>query len=419
MSKNNSRKLYFIKNKIKQIKSSKLKFNFSEMLTIMIISVLIGLLIGCSIVYENESVTVIKVPEELEEFISTYNNISNEYYKNVDNDDLINSAIKGMIDFLDDPYSEFLENEESVNFNDSVNGEYVGIGVTVSYDGTYARVSSMYNNSPAKKVGMEIGDVLIEIDGTNVEKMGLSEISKLIKGKSGTEITIKVLRNNLEREFNLIRSKIAVPSVTSKTIEKNNQKIGYIIIDIFSSNTYKQFSSELKKLENKKISSLIIDVRNNPGGHLSQVTNILELFNKKGNVLYQIEKKGTTKNIKDQTSERRKYNIAILVNKSSASASELLASSLKETYGAKLIGVTTYGKGTVQSAYQLSNGSTLKYTTQKWLTPKGNWINEKGVIPDYEEQLDENYYENPSEENDNQLQRALDILTNKEEEKTK
>ena len=401
---------------IKQIKRSKSKFSLSETLTIMVVSILVGILIGSSASYSGDSITIARIPEDLEEFISTYNDITLNYYNKLDKKELINSAIKGMVSSLDDPYSQFMENEASTTFNETVDGEYVGIGATVSYDGKNAIIEAMYNNSPSKKSGMQVGDKIIEVDGKKTEKLNLSEISGLIKGKDGTTVTIKVLRDDSEKEFKVKRSKIAIPSVISKVIEKEGKKVGYISIDIFASNTDKQFEKKLKSLENKKIDSLIIDVRNNPGGHLLQVTDIIELFTKKNKVIYQIEKKGKIKKIKDKTKESRNYDIVVLINHSSASASEVLSSTLKDVYGAKLVGKTTYGKGTVQSSYQLEDGSTLKYTTQKWLTAKGKWINEKGVKPDYEVDLDDNYYENPSEDSDNQLQKALEILTKNEEE---
>lgn len=403
----------------KKIKNSKTKFSLSEMLAITVISILIGVLLGSNILYHSENISVSNNSEELEEFITTYNNISKNYYDRIEKKDLLNAAIKGMINSLNDPYSEFLENEDSTTFNESVDGEYVGIGVTVSYDGTSFKIEEMSDASPAKKAGLEIGDQIIEVADKKVQDLSLNELSKLIKGKRGTKVKIKVLRGEEEKEFNVKRSKISIPSVTSKVIKKDTQKIGYITIEIFSSNTDKEFEKILEKLESKKIDSLIIDVRDNPGGHLLQVTNILELFMPKDKVLYQIEKKQAIKKIKDTTKDYRKYDIVVLINNSSASASEILASSLKESYKAKLVGLKTYGKGTVQNAYELSDGSTLKYTTQKWLTAKGEWINQIGVSPDYEVSLSDEYYENPTEENDNQLQKAIEILTNKEEEKTK
>lgn len=421
--KNKNNKKKNIKNNIKKyinkIKKSKTKFTLSEMLSITVIAILIGILIGSSTAYSGDSITVTKIPEDLEEFITTYNNIKENYYDKVKEDKLIDSAIKGMVDSLEDPYTEYLQNNDSKTFNESVDGEYVGIGATVSYDGTTFTITEMFNNSPAKKAGLEVGDQLIEVSGKKTSDLDLEKVSDLIKGKSGSKVKIKVLRKEEEKEYTLKRSKITVPSVISEIFEKEDKKIGYISIDIFSSNTDKQFKKELKKLEKKKIDSLIIDVRSNPGGHLVQVTNILELFAKKNKVLYRIEKKGSVKKIKDSTKESRNYDIAVLINGASASASEILASTLRDVNGAILIGKTTYGKGTVQNAYQLSTGATLKYTTQKWLTSKGKLIDGKGITPHYEVDLDEKYYNEPITDNDNQLQKAIELLTEEKEEKSK
>ena len=194
-------------------------------------------------------------------------------------------------------------------------------------------------------------------------------------------------------------------------IDKNDKKVGYISIDVFSSTTYKQFKKEYNSLVNKKIDSLIIDVRNNPGGQLDDVKEILQLLEKRDKVLYQIQTKNIKNKVYDGTKSYCNYKISILINKGSASASEILATSLKENNKAILVGKTTYGKGTVQKAYSLSSGATLKYTTQKWLTPKGNWINEKGITPDEEVDLSDEYKENPSDDTDNQLQKAIEVLT--------
>lgn len=410
-SKNKSRCKFDYKNIFKSIKKSKLEFNLSEVLTITVISILVGILIGSIMVCKSDVIMTSEVPKDLEEFVATYNNIYNNYYDKVKKDDLIDAAIKGMVDSLDDPYSTFMEQTESENFNETVSGEYVGIGATITYSDNSAIISSMFDNSPAKKSGLKEGDKLIVINSEKIDDKSLSQITDLIKGKKDTIISIKVLRGNKEKEFKVKREKITIPSVTSKIFEKDNKKIGYIAIDIFSSNTYKEFKSELEELESKKIKSLIIDVRNNPGGHLSKVTDILELFLEKGKILYQIEKKGVSEKILSKTKEKRKYKIAVIINNSSASASEILASSLKESYNATIVGEKSYGKGTVQQAYQLSNGTTLKYTTQKWLTAKGKWINEKGVEPDISIELDSSYYDNPNDDNDNQLQKAIEELT--------
>ena len=193
--------------------------------------------------------------------------------------------------------------------------------------------------------------------------------------------------------------------------EENGKKIGYIELSVFAANTYSQFEQKLTELESRNIDSLIIDVRDNSGGYLSTVTDIASLFLDKSKIIYQLDTKGIVEQVYAKTNSSRNYKIAVLINGNSASASEILAGALKESYGATIIGVNSFGKGTVQKAYQLESGATVKYTIQKWLTPNGNWINEVGITPDVKVELDNNYYKNPSDSTDNQLQMAIKNLS--------
>lgn len=393
----------------------KKKFSLKEMIPVVLISILVGTLLGGVITYKRDKLEISKVPDELEELVQVYESISQNYYSKVDKKDLIDSAIEGMVGSLDDPYSVFLNKKESTKFNETVSGEYVGIGATVSFNEDKVEVVDVLQSSPAEKAGLKEKDIILKIDGKDLSNKSLSEITEMIRGGKNTIVSLSILRDNKEIKLDIIRGNIEIDSVKSEIIERDNQKIGYLSIDTFASNSYKQVKQKLEKMEKEKINSLIIDVRDNPGGHLTQATSILELFLDKGKILYQIQQKGKNQKIYDQTREHRKYKIVVLTNHSSASASEILASSLKESYKAILVGEATYGKGTVQKAYQLSSGNTIKYTTQKWLTPKGKWINEKGVAPDYEVSLDEEYIKNPISENDNQLNKALELLTEKED----
>ena len=207
------------------------------------------------------------------------------------------------------------------------------------------------------------------------------------------------------------KTTIEIQSVTSDIIEKNNKKIGYINISIFSSVTDSQFNSNLDYLQKNNIDGLIIDVRNNGGGYLSSVTNIANRILKKDKIIYQLESDNKIEKKKDTTKESLEIPIAVLTNEGSASASEILAAAIKESYGGYIVGTNTYGKGTVQQTAYLSDGSMLKYTVQNWLTPNGVWINDVGLEPTNFVELSEEYIENPIIENDNQLQTALDILT--------
>ena len=270
-------------------------------------------------------------------------------------------------------------------------------------------VIDVLDDSPAQKADIEVGDVITEIDSKSVIGLTLDDISSLIKGKAGSKVKLTLLRGEEILEKTVTRGNVELVSVISNVY---NDDIGYIYIQNFAANTYQQFKKELNSLEKKNIQSLIIDVRSNPGGHLSQTRDILELFMDKNKVLYQVEFKGDKERIKDETSTSRSYPIAVLVNSASASASEILAASFQDSYSdAILVGETTYGKGTVQQAFSLSDGSSLKYTTERWLTPKGKWIDGKGIRPDYEVSLPDDYLQNPTEDNDLQLQKAIELLS--------
>ena len=220
-----------------------------------------------------------------------------------------------------------------------------------------------------------------------------------------------VMRDKNELTFTLERAKVEIPSVVTKTFTKNDKKIGYVGISIFFFFFAKQFESKLLELEKTDISSLVIDVRDNNGGYLSSVTDIVSLLLPKGEIIYQVQKDKKKEITKDRTVAKRDYPIAVLTNNGSASASEILAAAIKESYHGYVVGTKTFGKGTVQEVKKLSDGSMIKYTTQNWLTPKGNWINGVGIDPTDEVKLDDKYYKEAIDENDNQLQKALELVS--------
>lgn len=392
---------------IKKLRNKKYTFNFIELISIIIVSLFLGTIIGNIITYDKENIVFNSVPEELDEFVSTYNTINNSYYKKVSKDKLVDAAIEGMLSSLDDPYSEYMNKTDSTEFNETVNGEYDGIGITIISDNDAVKIVSVFDNSPAKKIGLKAGDEITSINDEKVANKNTEQISKLIKNSK--KVKIKVIRDNEEKEYTIKKGTVDIPSVTSKMIDKDN-KIGYISISIFSSNTYKEFNKALEKLEKNNMKALVIDVRNNPGGHLDQVSDIIDLFLNKNDVMYQIKNNGKKKKVYATTNSKRKYKIAVLINKNSASASEILAAALKDSYNSSVVGVNSYGKGSVQKQYKLSNGSSIKYTVKKWYTPKGESIDKKGVEPTEIIEQSENYFNNPSIDNDTQLQKAIQIV---------
>ena len=387
-------------------------FSNYEVLIIIVISVVFGGILGSIITFNREKSS--QSNNELDEFITTYNSISTNYYKNVDNKKLINAAIKGMVNYLDDPYSIYMDEDDTENFTQTVNGQYEGVGVSVSKVDNSIEIVAIFKDSPADKAGLKPGDKIIKVNNKDVSGMELDDVVKLIKNKKKVNIIVK--RDNKEKEITLKQNTVVIPSVSSRIVESNNKKVGVLNVSIFAANTYKQFKNKLDDLENKKIDSLIIDVRQNSGGHLDQVSKILSLFMKQDKVIYQIKTKKGVEKYYSTGKKSKNYNVVVLIDNGSASASEILAAAMNESYGATLIGEKTYGKGTVQKEYMLSSGASIKYTVEKWFTPKGKSINGKGISPTIEVALSDEYANNPTDENDNQLQEAIKFLT--EEKKT-
>ena len=351
---------------------------------------------------------------DLSKFVDTYYAIKDNYYGELDNEKLVDSAIKGMISAVGDEYTSYSDTNDADNFKQTVSGIYEGIGCTVGVNlDNKIVVVDMFKDSPAEKAGLKVGDIIIKIDGEDFIGKSSTDMSNYVKSSKNSKVVLTIIRDEETMELDVERKKIEIPYVSGEVITKDDMKIGYIDISLFSSTIYDQFKRELEELEKENISGLVIDVRGNSGGYLSGVTDILNLFLKKGDVIYQLES-GNKKQIKkDTTKEKRDYPVAVLVNGGSASASEILASAIKESYNGFVVGTKTYGKGTVQQTTTLPDGSMVKYTVQKWLTPNGNWVNEVGVEPTDTVELDISYAENPIMENDNQLQKALELVTKK------
>ena len=391
--------------------SDKASFNTVEVVVVIIIAILFGIIVGCILTYGKGFVSTVD-DKYVKELVNTYQTIVDNYYDGVDEEDLVNAAIDGMVTSLGDVHSYYMDSTETFDFNQRIDGSYVGIGASISYSETGNYIVQIFEDSPAEKGGLELGDVILSVDNTAVVGYDLNELSSLIIGDKGTKVKIKVQRGDKEKTFTITRDTVIIPSVSNKLIKDDNKNIGYININTFAANTYSQFSKQLKELEKNNIDGLIIDVRDNLGGHLSQVNGILSLFFDKKTVLYHVGTKDRTKKIYSSSNETRKYDIVILINSISASASEILASSFQDNYkNATVIGLQSYGKGTIQNAIQLSTGSSLKYTSQRWLTSTGIWLDGVGVTPDIVVEQATDFYEF-ADENDTQFQKALEILNN-------
>lgn len=387
-------------------------FSYPEMVIIMIIAILFGFLIGNVVSFTKKETTNSSVPSELKEFVDTYNDIVNNYYDKVNKEELIDAGIKGMINYLDDPYATYFDGTSSTNFNQTLEGNYEGVGIEVTLDNNKVKITKVFADTPAKKAGIKVGDYITKVNGESVEGKSLSDVVSLIKNAKNKEVEITITRDNQEKAMKVTRTTVDMPYTSSKVYEENGKKIGYLKIEMFSNNITKQVKKELESLKKKNIDKLVIDVRDNPGGYLTQVTEMLSLFMTKKDVIYQLQTKNNKEKVYSTSSKATySYPVVVLINENSASASEILASAFKETYNAEIVGVNSYGKGTVQKTGDLNNGDTIKYTVQKWLTPKGNWINEKGVTPTKEVKLELKENETLTEDNDNQLKAAIELAS--------
>ena len=407
-------------NKFKE-KQKKLKSNNGiqgfKLYEVIIITIITGIL--CSIAtgfifYKKYETSAIASYENLSnnknvnEFLQVYASIIKEYYQDVNEEELVDSAINAMFSYLGDNYSEHLSKDETSSLLEQLAGEYPGIGVEIYQDKI---IYNVFDDSPAKEAGLQKGDKIIKVNNEDVSEKDNSYVATKIKNEND-KVEITILRNNEEKKVTVKKDKLYIPSVTSKVIEEENKKIGYIDITTFSNTTSKQVKKALLSLENDNIDSLVIDVRNNAGGYLISAKEIASMFLEKEKIIYSLQEKDKTQTYKDTTSEKRDYPVVVLINEYSASASEILTSALKESYNATLVGKKSYGKGKVQQTLNLEDGSMAKYTTAKWLTPNGKCIDGVGITPDYEIDLDVD--ENNQTIVDTQLNKAIEILKNKQ-----
>ncbi len=350
--------------------------------------------------------------KNISKFIDNYNYIIDNYYKDIDKDKLINGAISGMMSTLDDPYTMYMDDEDYDSFNIVLNGSYQGLGIEIgqgSDNNIY--ILAVLKGSPAAEAGLMAGDIIIGVDDLDISNYTSKDFSKYISNSNKTEFTVRVNRNNENKEFIVSKDHVNIESVDSKIFERNGHKVGYIYISIFAANTAAQFKLKLKELEESNIDSLIVDVRGNNGGHLTTAEIITSSFVDNSYTIYKTKKNGKITSASSSGKETKKYPIVVLVNGQSASAAELLTGCLKDNLNATVIGKKTFGKGSVQELVVLSNGDQYKLTTKEWLTPNGTEVNGKGIEPDIDIDLDENYILNPSDDTDNQLQEAINYLT--------
>ena len=338
------------------------------------------------------------------------NKINEEYIGEINENDLIEGAIKGYVSGLNDVYTEYLPESEMSSYTEDIEGEFVGIGVYITKDAKNNQilVYGTIPDSPAEEAGLKTGDIITSVDGVECNGDDYDTITNSIKGKEGTKVSIGILRNGEELSFEIERKTVEVKHITFQKLENN---IGYINISSFEGDVSAQFETAYNDLANQGITSLIIDIRNNGGGIVDEALDIAKMMTEKGQILLiESDKNGNEEVIKSEKSKTITMPIMLLVNEYSASASEILAGILKENVeNATLIGNTTYGKGVIQTLYPLTDGSGIKITTNEYFTPNHNEINKIGIEPDIK--VDDYLFTGILDlDNDIQLKRAIEEL---------
>lgn len=322
-------------------------------------------------------------PADMQKINEVYGLIKENYLEDVEDQKLVDGAINGMLNALEDPYSVYMDQESAKQFTESINSAFEGIGAEVTMEGGKVTIVSPFKGSPAEKSGLRTKDQIVSVNGESLEGLDLHEAVLKIRGPKGTAAQLQIARPGVldPLTIKVVRDEIPIETVYSETMEKNGKKIGKLEVTQFSTETGQHFKQELEKLEAAKIDGLIIDLRGNPGGLLNIVIDMAKLIVPKDGVILQVEDPNGKREVVKSTLEAKKsYPITILIDKGSASASEIMAGALKEN-GYTLVGETSFGKGTVQNTVELGDQSQVKMTIAKWLTPSGNWIHKKGIEP--------------------------------------
>lgn len=347
----------------------------------------------------SKNLTIEQKMKEIENIVEKYSVNEFEPYN------MKEGMYMGMLATLNDPYSYYMPKMQFKEFIQQTEGNYVGIGITISGKQDSMVISKIFENSPAKEAGLLVGDEIIKVDGEDISLENYDTIISKIKGEEGTKVKLTVYRKNenTTKEFEILRKSIEIPTVEHKMLEDN---IGYISISQFDRVTSEQFKIAFEDLNSKNSKGLIIDLRNNPGGLLSTVCEITDLFVPEGTITY-IEDKYGKRNYEYSKEDFYNKPLVILVNENSASASEVLSGAIKDYKVGTLVGEKTYGKGVVQNIFNISDGSGVKVTIAKYYTPNGVCIDGIGIEPDY-------YIKNDSDsEIDFQLEKGIEVIKEK------
>lgn len=391
-----------------------------KMIMLVLIVIIVTSLVTAFTTYQylsNNGISYSKVNttslEGLEYTLSQFRSeLEKKYIGEINDEELIEGAVKGYVDALGDPYTTYYTKKEMKTIMEETNGNFVGIGVYMTKDleKNAILIIKPIENSPAEKAGILPGDLITKVDDVEYTGDKLEEASNKIRGEEGTKVKLEIYRNGETKTFELTRTKVVVSHVTTKVL---NNDIGYIAISDFEGECASEFETKYKQLEKQGIKKLIIDIRNNGGGIVDEALKIANMLVDKDSTLLITKDKSDKEEITKAT-EKPIINMptVVLVNEYSASASEILAGALKDNGKATLVGTKTYGKGIIQELHQLSDGSGLKITVSEYYTPNHNAIHKIGITPDVEVDLSEDVKQQTTiqEKDDNQLQKAIEIL---------
>lgn len=361
----------------------------------------------------NANVSATSTSKKIAGNLEKYREIIDKYYLGeVDENKLEEGAIKGYIEGLGDPYTEYISKEDMEDYLNDTMGNFVGIGIYMVKNTTYDKIQvlSTIKDGPAEKAGIQAGDLIVSVDGITYTASDMTTAANNIKGEAGTKVNVEIQRENQIIKYELTREKVKVNPVEGKVLENN---IGYIQFSSFDETTAEDFKNKFEELNKKGIKSLIIDLRNNGGGIVDQALEIADYITDKDSVLlYEVDKTNKETVKKAQNDPIINMPIVILTNENTASASEILAGALKDLGKAKTVGTTTYGKGVIQQILRLSDGSGLKITIEEYQTPNRNKINKVGIESDEKVELPDTVTNifNVKENEDTQLQKAIEML---------
>lgn len=377
-------------------------------LTGALLTLLVVSLAACGLQHINEGI----ISSDTETKLSYLKKLIDEtYLHDVKEKDLNEGIYKGYVEGLGDQYSAYYDKKETKELTESLDGSFSGIGAVMTQDASSGviTITRVYDDSPAKKAGIKTGDILYRVEEKTVTGKDLDKVVSWIKGKKGTKVNLTLLRgtNSDKIKVTATRDVINVETVKYKVLEN---QIGYISISEFDSVPGAQFAKALKQLQKKNIEGLVVDLRNNPGGSLSTVCDILDSILPKGLIVYTKDKNGKKEEYTSDEKHRLNLPMSVLVNGQSASASEIFAGAVQDYGKAEIIGTQTYGKGVVQNLFDLKDGTCVKLTTSEYFTPKGRNIDGKGITPDVKIEYK---YNAKDPKADNQLDKAVSVVKDK------